>query len=278
MIIDNFSVALLDKLVCPVSREPLHYDGSDLISSSGYRYSKGDFRLVSSATQSPEWIKGQKHYEEYMDKWIANGESYFKESDLETVQIYEEIPIIGSVLDVGGGFGTLVNHANLDPANVICIDPMICIWDNVPSGAFKSHYKNLEKIIRIPGFAEDVPLPNNSIDTVHMRSCLDHFANPHRALLEARRVLKPNGKLVVGLALEGSYKLVGSGFVNNAKRVIKNSLVGEIYEYFFDAHMFHPTEESLKELVKSSGFEITKWILQSGYSNVVYLSASKSGQ
>jgi ubiquinone/menaquinone biosynthesis C-methylase UbiE len=110
-----------------------------------------------------------------------------------------------------------------------------------------------------------------------MRSCLDHFANPHRALLEARRVLKANGKLVIGLALEGAFKLDDSGLMNVAKRKLKSSFIGDLYEHFFDQHMFHPTEESLRRLVEGAGFQIRQWILQEGYSGVVYLSATKSG-
>ena len=275
MLIDNFSESLVGRLICPVSREPLHYDGRDLVSSSGYRYPQGDFRIVSSATQSPAWESGQRHYEDYMRKWLSNDKMYFEASDRETIQIYKEIPLKGLVLDVGGGFGTIAHQANLDPENIICIDPMICNWEQIPNGEFKTHYHALEKIIRIPGFAEDIPFPNNTFDTVHMRSCLDHFANPHRALLEARRILNPDGQLIIGLALEGSYKLGGNSLKNYLKHIIKHSFLGEIYEYFFDAHMFHPTEESLKKLLKSAGFRIDKWLLQAGYSQVVYLTASK---
>ena len=142
-------------------------------------------------------------------------------------------------------------------------------------GDFKAHYAKLAGVSRIPSFAEDFPFRNGSFDTVHMRSCLDHFANPHRALLEARRVLRADGQLVIGLALEGAFKLDRRAWVNVAKRKLKNSLVGKTYEFFLDQHMFHPTKDSLKALLVSSGFKVDRWIYQRGYCNVVYLSATK---
>lgn len=276
MLIDNFSTRLLEQLICPVSRETLHFHGGDLVTSSGYGYPQGDFRFVAGSMQSATWTSGQDHYEKYNKKWMSHDTDFYASVDAETKSVYQEIPLTGRVLDVGGGFGLVTKHANLDPEQIMCVDPMHCAWSMVPDSAYKSHYARLATVVRVPGFAEDLPFRNASHDTVHMRSCLDHFANPHRALLEARRVLKQDGKLVVGLALEGAFKLDNNGMMNAAKRKLKDSFVGEIYEHFFDQHMFHPTEASLRSLIQGAGFQIDKWILQPGYSGVVYLSATKS--
>jgi ubiquinone/menaquinone biosynthesis C-methylase UbiE len=276
MNIDNFSTDLLLKLVCPVSRETLSLRSTDLVTESGYIYPLGDFRVTSQITQNKEWIDGQSHYEKYHDRWMAQTKQYYEAVDSETLDMYSMVPLKGFVLDVGGGFGSVALQAKLDPNQIVCIDPMVCRWSDLPEGAYRDHYSILSSIVRIPGFAEDVPFPNSSVDTVHMRSCLDHFANPHRALLEARRVLKPEGQLVVGLALDGAFKLNQNGMRNLVKRKIKNSIVGDVYEHFFDQHIFHPTEESLRALVCSAGFKIIQWIMQPGYFNVVYLTAIKS--
>jgi ubiquinone/menaquinone biosynthesis C-methylase UbiE len=276
MLIDNFSTGLLDTLVCPVSRERLRINGANLMTESAYCYPAGDFRRVSSATQSPEWTKGQRHYETYNQRWMARSVEFYRSVDAETAEVYREIRLAGSVLDVGGGYGLVTQQADLDPSQIVCVDPIVCRWSDVQEGPYKSHYARLRSIVRIPGYAEDLPFGNASFDTIHMRSCLDHFANPHRALLEARRVLKPAGKLVVGLALEGAFKLDDSGYVNSAKRRLKASFVGTVYEYFFDQHLFHPTEEALKCLLVSAGFCIDRWLFQPGYHRVVYLAATKS--
>ena len=276
MKIDNFSEQLLANLICPVSRESLSISGDHLRSESGYAYPDGDFRTVSSLTQNPEWTKGQMHYEKYNSYWMSQSEEFYRSVDAETADLYRTLPLKGKVLDVGGGYGTVTLQAALNPGDIICVDPMVCCWADVPESAFKTHYARLGSVVRIPGFAEDLPFRNSGFDTVHMRSCLDHFANPHRALLEARRVLSKDGSLVIGLALEGAFKLRQSGLKNLVKRKIKDSFIGDVYEYLFDPHMFHPTEMSLKSLLTSAGFKIEHWVHQAGYHNVVYVNAKKS--
>jgi ubiquinone/menaquinone biosynthesis C-methylase UbiE len=276
MKIDNLTTSVLENLRCPVSLDKLQILDDDLYSTTGYKYPEGDFRVISSLTQSFEWSKGQLHYEKYHSKTIAQSDGYYTDVDAETKEIYEDIKLSGMVLDVGGGFGSVAQQARLDPEQIICVDPMICRWQDLPDSPYKQHYAHLSKIVRIPGFAEDLPFSNTSVDTVHMRSCLDHFANPHRALLEARRVLNADGTLVIGLALEGAFKLKQTGGLRDkAKKIVKHSFVGDIYEHFFDQHIFHPTEESLRTLIDSAGFRIHQWIMQPGYFNVVYVVAKK---
>ena len=48
----------------------------------------------------------------------------------------------------------------------------------------------------MPGSAEDVPLESDSVDSVLLTFSLCTIPHPDRALAEARRVLKPEGKLV----------------------------------------------------------------------------------
>lgn len=275
MLIDNLSNNLINKLVCPVSREAIKLVDNDLVTESGYVYPGGDFRHVNGSTPNQLWRSGQAHYEKYSKRWMTHSVEFYEAVDMETTQVYQQIPLTGDVLDVGGGYGTLVKQAQLAPRQVICIDPLIAQWSNLPDGPYKQHYSVLASLVRIPGYAEDLPFRNGTFDTVHMRSCLDHFANPHRALLEARRVLKDDGRLVIGLALEGAFKLKDSGFYNTVKRRLKSSFVGDVHAYLFDKHMFHPTDESLRMIINSAGFNIVTWMLQPGYSGVVYLSATK---
>lgn len=273
MLIDNIANLSLDTLICPVSREPLAIFGDSLITDSGYIFPEGDFRVVSSDAQSKTWAEGQKHYESFEHNWITNSMEFYEAIDKETAEIYEKFKLKGLVLDVGGGYGTLVKQASLDPSRVIVIDAMVRKWDEIPNFNYKVHYKELSKVVRIPGFAEDLPFKNRSFDTIHMRSCLDHFANPYRALLEARRVLKKDGSLIIGLMLEGGFKLEEAKLMNWIKKKIKKSFIGELHEHLFDKHIFHPTEHNLKLLIDKTGFKIEKWIFQTGYHNVVYLEA-----
>lgn len=275
MLIDNYSDLLMQRLICPISRDRLFNSGYGLTSETGYEYPGGDFRIVAGLANNPSWIKGQEHYEEYHRKWITQPAEFYDSCDQETHEVYRQIPLYGDVLDVGGGYGTVGLQARIPLQNLTCIDPMVCLFNELSPSFFKEHYKELEAVVRIPGFAEYLPFKNQAFDTVHMRSCLDHFANPHLALLEARRVIKSDGQLVIGIALEGAYKLGKSGIKNKIKKSIKNSFIGNVYEYFFDSHMFHPTNDSIRLLLNSTGFAIKKIVSQPGYSNVVYIQATK---
>ncbi len=48
----------------------------------------------------------------------------------------------------------------------------------------------------LPSSAE-LPFPDNSFDTVSFVACLNHIPERREALLEARRVLKPDGRVLV---------------------------------------------------------------------------------
>jgi ubiquinone/menaquinone biosynthesis C-methylase UbiE len=276
MYIDNFNTDKLDIFADPISHSELDFDGESLITPSKFIYHHGDFRIALSGFLGNNWVQGQVKYEAFNNKFMSNSLDFFKSVDLETSEIYMQIPLVGRVLDVGGGYGTAALQANVPHENFIVIDPMICKWDSIKSKSFLIHYKALENLIRVPGFAEALPFKNATFDTVHMRSCIDHFENPHRALLESRRVLNDDGKLVIGISLEGSYKISDSKILNFGKLLFKGSIFGKLYERFIDPHMFHPTLKSLEVLTKNAGFEIVKVINQKGYSNVVYLEAIKS--
>ncbi len=276
MLIDNFSASLISVLECPLSHAPLRVEGNDLVASSTIIWKGGDFRCSPTFSSFPIWRKGQDSYEKYFSSYLtALTEEELHSVDEETREIYDQINLSGRVLDVGGGFGMAGVQARVDPDNYISIDPIVCLWRQLDaSSAFARHYQTAASFVRIPGVAEKLPFVNRSFDTVHMRSCIDHFADPQTALLEARRVLKGSGKLVIGTSLEHAIKLTGNAFRDGVKKLVKCSLIGDIYERLFDHHMFHPTEKSMKGLLLKSGFRINKLIWQQGYFNVIYIEAA----
>ncbi|MFZ5655272.1 MAG: class I SAM-dependent methyltransferase [Pseudomonadota bacterium] len=99
----------------------------------------------------------------------------------------------GRVLEVG--MGSALNLPYYDPARVEFV------WGLEPSAAMRDKARaNLEKspvevkLIDLPG--EEIPLEDNSVDTVLLTYTLCTIPDWHAALRQMRRVLKPGGRLI----------------------------------------------------------------------------------
>lgn len=272
---------LRKRLVCPVSKAPLLLNEGLLSAPCGFKYRENDFRV--GLEFSKDWSVGQSEYESFEKRWLKMVNHPGKLSDLdgETADVYDEIKMCGDVLDVGGAYGFVIKQAGLDPNRYVSIDPIDMDWNRLREYAhINAHYSICQDASRIRGFAEFLPFADASFDFVHMRSCIDHFANPNLALMEAFRVLRRGGQLVVGISLEGSCKRDLAGLKGIVKRMASNSpILRHMIELVrHDHHMFHPTRDSLGDLIEQNGFKIEKEVWQQSYHNVIYLQAARLEQ
>lgn len=287
---------LRNRLACPISKSPLTLSDDGLLSSPcGLKYQAGDFRV--GLEFSEDWSDGQAEYESFEKQWLktVNEPGKLSALDSETSDVYAEIKMSGDVLDVGGAYGFTIKQANLDPNRYVSIDPINMDWDRLREYQhIDEHYSICESAARVRGFAEFLPFITSSFDCVHMRSCIDHFANPRLALMEAFRVLRRDGRLVVGISLEGAYKMEHEALYKRNRTGLRGvvkwmaskstvvqhliSLVrtGKLHQH--DHHMFHPTRDSLRELIEQNGFKIEKEVWQKAYHNVIYLQAVRLEQ
>jgi hypothetical protein len=85
--------------------------------------------------------------------------------------------------------------------------------------------------------------------------------------------------LIVGISLEGSYRKDQAGLKGFMKRMASTSSTLRYLIEFVrrDHHMFHPTRQSLKQLIEGNGFKIEKEVWQQAYHNVVYIQAERTG-
>ena len=225
-----------------------------------------------------KWRAGQKFYE----KWLEKGEISFLniKPDFEKIKlleepIYKKFNLNGEILDIGGGIGTLREF--LKPIDrYLCIDPHYKSLKHIPKDKKKA-YKCLKKKFNfIVGFAEFLPFRHSVFDFVHMRSMLDHIQLPDLAIIEAHRVLKINGRLIVGLTVEGGKK----GKLT-LKEKMKNILREVLYflglKSLKDYHTWHPSFTNLCKIIEDNGFKIEKVFWQPDMNDkVVYLQAKKS--
>ena len=234
-----------------------------------------DLRLLKGDVTNDQktWVKGQIEYEEYSKTILLNDNINYESELRGMTKVYQEIPVTGRCLDVGGHRGQLREFLNDDQEYITC-DPFLNIFQNIEH---RSNYLKVYKCLNQPvNFicctAEYLPFKSNSFDTVHMRSVIDHFLNPESALLEAYRVLNKQGSLIVGLYVYGGKKGKVS-FVRKLKDMIKNILPFMGIHRYTDHHTWHPTFKELKDLIITCGFDISKVYWQTD--SVCYISAIK---
>lgn len=276
---DNLNDFVLSRLVCPISKRPLVREGEDFVAPCGFTYKSADFRVGLEFQET--WHKGQVHCEQVALTEINNPSgtvSNWKLNDEEVQEVYAKIQMFGDILDVGGWWGILPRQTDLDISRYAVIDPMECLWSQInKSGEFAQHYGMIAQVPRILGNAEFLPFADSTFDMIHMRSCLDHFANPALALQEAFRVLRPGGRLVVMLALEGTYKKSQP----TVRQRMKNALISlpggwTLFEMLVqDHHIFHPTYDGLMKLLKDANFAPLQEVWPAAWHNLIYIEARR---
>ena len=105
---------------------------------------------------------------------------------------------------------------------------------------------------------------------------LDHVQIPDLALLEANRVMKSDGRLIVGMTVEGGRNGRISIF-EKIKNILRVALGFTGFKQFVDHHTWHPTYKGLIKLANDNGFTEMKEIWQSKWKGrVVYIMFKKS--
>jgi SAM-dependent methyltransferase len=256
-------------LADPVTKQPTPQDKFPLIQGVI------DARVFLKSTYGySDWAEGQHFYEkEFAGKDGTTLEQYQTEIEYDR-PIYQHFQMSGRVLDSGGGAGT-VREFLPDDVEFVSTDP----WIEAPiqfSAARKAAYSCLDRPLNFIGAtSEFLPFIADTFDWVHMRSMLDHVQVVDLALLEARRVLKPGGRVLIGLYVDG-----GKSGVKSFERRLKDS-VKKVLGFFGidrwkDHHIWHPTYSSLLKLLADNGFVIEDTYWQPQWKDMVcYVCARK---
>lgn len=107
------------------------------------------------------------------------------------------------------------------------------------------------------GTIEELDLPENTYDLAFMIQTIEHVEKPEKVLSAVRKILKPNGKLVVVTDNTGSFDFA----------LFKGSYWGG---YHFPRHWNLFNRKSLTKLAEKTGFEIAKLETQVSPVNWVY--------
>ncbi len=92
----------------------------------------------------------------------------------------------GRVLEIGAGTGASLEHYPNAAIDAILTDPELAMLHRVPG-----------RVERVAAAAENLPFPSRTFDTVISMLVLCTVADPGRSLAEARRVLRPGGRLLL---------------------------------------------------------------------------------
>ena len=272
---------LRELLVDPIGKRPLSQDGGFWVAECGFQYGETrgvlDLRRPTLFDRGSDWKAGQEAYEQWSTQLgIRDARSdYLKE--IESVRsVYAAIPVSGRVLDVGGHQGRLRAFLKPDQEYVSC-DPFLDAFqglDRQPN--LRAAYSCLDEPCNfVAAHAEHLPFASQSFDTVHMRSVIDHFRDPALALIEAFRVLRPGGHLVVGLTVEGG-RAGRVSAKDRVKEAVRTALPWIGINRFTDHHIWHPTYAELRNVIESSGFDVLTTHWQAGWSDkVCYIDAKR---
>jgi SAM-dependent methyltransferase len=143
----------------------------------------------------------------------------------------------GLVVDVGTYHLGFIDALGIVPHSYVAIDP----------GLESPEEKLRESVSLRRGFAEDLPLEDQSARIVLFRSSMDHFRDAGAALQEARRVLEPGGKLLISVSNRHS-----------ALRVVRNvrdKALGRSRYDHFNQHMEWYTADHVIRLCRAAGFK-----------------------
>lgn len=94
-----------------------------------------------------------------------------------------------NILDIGGGTGTLASSIINLGGVVTIVDPEVKMTD-------VAKLKNTSVNI-VNSFADNIPLESSSIDLIVIRDAFHHIIEKEKALNECKRLLKPNGRLLI---------------------------------------------------------------------------------
>ncbi len=94
--------------------------------------------------------------------------------------------------DIGAGTGFISQGLVQEGLRVIAVDQSDVILDEM-----KKKFAGLVTIDYRVGNAEDIPIPDETVDYAFANMCLHHVESPPHAIGEMARILRPSGRLVI---------------------------------------------------------------------------------
>lgn len=180
-------------------------------------------------TYDPNWTL--QHSEQRFDKESLQIRDYRKTREF----LKKSFPGRGKLIELGSGFGYLLNSFKQDGWDVMGIEPLrgCCQFTESEFG-----------IKTIPKTIEEASLDENSVDVVLMMHVIEHVPDPLGTFKEVHRILKPGGYFVLETPRYDTLMFMLLG-----KRERSLSCDGHIY--FF-------TTDTFRKMAVHAGFQVDK--------------------
>jgi demethylmenaquinone methyltransferase/2-methoxy-6-polyprenyl-1,4-benzoquinol methylase len=159
------------------------------------------------------------------------------------LEILQCSDLCGKILEVGGGTGRTLTFFEPFSDDLWLVEPS--------KHMLAQAKKKFPKLNTVFAYAEDLPFPDDSFDTIIVVDSLHHWDRQDEGLREVHRVLKPNGKFII----EEIHPRWKTGYM-----IERMEAWMKMYSTFYQ-----PPE--LIKLLKSVGFRIKKhgWVRQPTY-------------
>lgn len=154
-------------------------------------------------------------------------------------------PSPGRVLDLGCGSGWFLSEMKIQGWQVKGVEP----------SAAAVEFAISHDLDVFCGTVEQANLPPEYFDYVRSNHSFEHITKPHETLDEIRRILKPNGLLMIGVPNFDSW----------------NARIFERYWWYVGApvHPFNYSAATLSRLLEQHGFKVHKITFNSDYAGLL---------
>jgi len=170
------------------------------------------------------------------------------------------------ILDLAGGSGDITKllHKKLGPnGHIYLTDINKAMLDVGKSRLLDEGIFN--QVSFIEGNAECLPFRANYFDTITMAFGLRNVTDKQKALESMYRVCKPGGKLLIlefstpiVPALKTIYDWYSFHILPKMGKLIANDEAS--YQYLAESIRMHPTQEALKTMIETAGFEDCQYV------------------
>lgn len=190
--------------------------------------------------------KSRKHFDRLAHKYDQSWDGkYCQQMYASILEKIRPFPFL-SVLDIGCGWGSMLaiikeEYPHIAAAGLDLSEKMVD-QAQMLLGA---------DVVLRTGDVEDIPWPDDSFDLLLCNSSFHHYPDPQKSLQEMQRVLKPQGRLLIG----------EPWWSRNIRKIINFylqtpfNLSGDVYIY---------SRQEMEELLAGANFRPLDWDLIDG--------------